>query len=872
MKRFGVAWLAAVAAVAASAGAQTLEVSVETREIYAGMPFTLLLSARGFDEQPAPAEPELAINGCDVTYIGMTPSVSQQITIVNGRRSESREVTFVYRWRVRAPSAGRYTVPALTLSEGTKSAASPAAAFDVDDLERTADMVVRMRLPERPVWVGETFDGAIEWLLARDVESYEFAVPLFEIDAARIEGETVGGRTRSFRIGARVVDLPMQQDRVRENGIDYARIRFPFLATVTRAQSFDLDPVSVVARMEAGGTRGFFDFPSFGRPRGALFRASGERRQLVVRPLPQSGRPDNFVNAVGGGFSIDVQASRTVVSIGDPIELTVSVRGNGELEGLSLPPLLGEGALPSALFSIPEAAAVGSVDRATRTKTFTVTARILSAEVREIPPIDFTYFDPNRGEYVTVSSQPVALSVAGGNVVGAGDVTAAAAPALAPVPESPRAASPVLLIGADMALSAPDRTLAQPWGVTVAPVPMALLYLLPLALGVLRVWQVRTARRRNRRREIVRARREVERVLRSGGAAREIAPRALNAMRVLARLTDREGALGDRALERLETSAFDPVAAGEPLDAEIVASVVALAREWARAGEAVAPSARVALYVAFGVAAVLTIDAGTAAAASDVQPAAQAGLAETHGVEVGRHAYGQALEERDPVRRARHFADAERALREVAAARPTPELLADWGNAALGAGDAGHATLAFRRALALQPNHERAAKNLAWLRDRAPPWLPRPASGGALDSLLFWRDLLSVPQRFWIAGAAFALAVLMLTPWPTRRMRLLRRLSAVPIAVWIVAAGSALLSEAATPEGVVLSDAEPLRSADSTGAGLAFAHPLPAGTEVSIVETRDGWLRIALADGTPGWIRANSVARISDPELRARGL
>ena len=235
-------------------------------------------------------------------------------------------------------------------------------------------------------------------------------------------------------------------------------------------------------------------------------------------------------------------------------------------------------------------------------------------------------------------------------------------------------------------------------------------------------------------------------------------------------------------------------------------------------------------------------------------------------IERGRQVYGRALEEQDPVRRARHFAAAELALREAAAARPTPELLADWGNAALGAGDSGRATLAFRRVLALQPDHERAGKNLAWLRDRAPPWLPRPAGGGALDSLLFWQDLFSVSQRYWIAGSAFALAVLLLTPWPIRRTRLLRRLSAVPIAVWAVAAGSALLSGSASPEGVVVLDGVPLRSADSTGARLAFAHPLPAGAEVAVLEIRDGWLRIALADGTPGWVRANSIAPVQPSE------
>ena len=583
MRPRGVVLLLLFALLALAPRAQTLEVSVDSREIHAGLPFTLLLSARGFDEQAPPATPELLIDGCSITYLGMTDSVSQRIEIVNGRRSEWRDVTFVYRWRVTAPSAGRYTVPALTLSEGTKSAASRAATFDVADVERTADMVVRLRLPERAVWVGETFDGAIEWLVARDVESYELVVPLFELDAVRVESAADRGRTRSFSIAGRAVDLPMQQDRLRENGIDYARIRFPFRATVARADAFDLDPVSVVARLESAGSRGVFDFPAFGRARGALFKASGERQQLVVRPLPESGRPPNFVNAVGGGFSIEVQASRTVVSVGDPIELTFRIRGDGELEGLSLPPLVGEGGLPPTLFSVPATAAVGSVDAAARSKTFAVTARVLSAEVREIPPIAFPYFDPNRGEYVTVSSRPIALSVAGGNIVDATDVTAAAPPSAVVLDtDSPPAVSPATLVGADMSLSAAHRTLVRPWGASVAPLPMALLYLLPLALVGLRVWQMRTAPRRGQRREIARARRELERVLKSEASGREVAPQALNAMRVLARLTGQEGAIGANALERLETTAFDPAASSEPLDGEVVGELLALARQWSR--------------------------------------------------------------------------------------------------------------------------------------------------------------------------------------------------------------------------------------------------------------------------------------------------
>jgi len=170
-------------------------------------------------------------------------------------------------------------------------------------------------------------------------------------------------------------------------------------------------------------------------------------------------------------------------------------------------------------------------------------------------------------------------------VVGAADVTAdAPAPAVPATDPARPAANSAALMGADMSLSATNRTLALPWGSTVRALPMALLYLLPLVIVGLRVWQTHTAAGRGRRREIARARREVERVLESGGSARETAPQVLNAMRALARLTGHENALAAGALERCETSAFDPASAGEPLDGDLAVAIRSLAHDWARRG------------------------------------------------------------------------------------------------------------------------------------------------------------------------------------------------------------------------------------------------------------------------------------------------
>ena len=842
--------IAAVALGCVGASAQSLRLEVDTEEIHAGLPFVLSLSASGFEEEPEPAAPELAIDGCTVTFLGMSPSVSRQIQIVNGERSEWTDVTFVYRWRIQPERAGRYVVPPLTVVQGIREAVSRAASFEATDVERATDMFVRMLLPDRPVWVGETFEAAVEWRIARDVESYEFVVPLFDIEHLRFETLPDGGRTVTFAAGASEVELPMQRDTVVEDGVSYTRLRFTARVSAGRPGTLDLAPVRVAARLQSGTYRDAFGFR---RARTALFEARGERRRLVVRALPEADRPPDFVNAIGTGFSIDVAASRSVVQVGDPIDLTVIVRGDGDLEGLSLPPLDASGGLPPELFSVPDTPPFGVVDERANAKTFDVTVRVRSAEAREIPPVAFSYFDPVAGAYATARSRPVALAVRSGNVVGAADVTAHGAPVeagagtAAPIPS---AASTGSLVGADMSLSAPALTLVPAWGAQASRVPIALLYLLPLLGAALHFAWMRTSARRRRGRDIARARRAVEAALDSGAPAREASPGVLRALRALAVAAGREGAIDHVLAERLETTSFDPSAGSAPLDAETVAAVREIVRDL-RAGRDWRGANGLAITLG---SALWLVSAGPAEAQSE---------ASVRALEQARGTYGAALAESDRVRRTRLFAGAERGFRDLAAERPdAPDLLVDWGNAALGAGDRGRAVLAWRRALAVEPGNERAVRNLAWVRDRAPIWLPRPAAGGALDSLLFWCGRLSVAQRHWVGAGAFAFAVALVIPWSRRRAKALRRLAAVPFVVWVTATGSAVLSTNGPDAGVLLADGATLRSADSVGAPPAFGNPLPSGTELTVLEERAAWVRAALADGTQGWLPSSGVARV----------
>ena len=915
--------------------AATASLSVDTRTIHAGMPFTLTLSARGFEEHPAPAAPELAVEGCTVTWLGVSPSVSTQITIVNGQRTEERDVTFNYRWRVLPATAGTYRLPPLTVEQGGVAATTPAATFQATEVPDTTDMIVRMRLPGDDVFVGETFDAAVEWLLAREVESYEFAVPLFELDGAEVEAAPGAGRKVPFAAGAGEVSLALERGREVVDGRQYTRFVFPARITLARSGVFDLDPVRVAARLQTGEERDRFGFRN---PRYELFRAEGRPRRLMVRALPVSGRPASFVNAVGRGFSIEVAASRTIVSVGDPIDLTIRLRGDAPLEGLSLPPLDGPQGLPAALFGVPEGSVAGSVDAQTNSKVFEVTVRVRSDEAGEIPPIAFSWFDPRAREYRTARSRPIALSVERAELVGAREVVTAADSPLAESRREPSEgaaaagtapAATATLIGADMSLSSPAETLARPWGSGDIRIALGVLYGAPVLALPIAWWLARTRRRRTHRREVRSALRAVERALACGAPAREAAPAIIAAMRRLAEAAGVERAAAAAALEPLETRAFDPAVAGSRVAADLVEELRIAAHAWSRGARA-GSTATVPVWVLAAVLAAVAVpgpgatdstlspgasnsaqspvatdpalspvatdlalspvaaDSALSPVATDsalspeatdpalspeatdlaLSPEAADSARAAHAADSllaeARALYAQSLGESVRADRVRRFAAAENAYRRLAAANPdAPRLQADWGNAALGAGDTGRAVLAWLRALRVMPDHERALANLAWVRGRMPEWLPAPAATGAWESLLYWRGRMTAAQLHLVGAAAFAAGVLALAGRLLAGQRALRALAVPLLAVWAIAAASAWTARPPAGEAVVMRDEVTLRSADSAGAAPAFGRPLPAGTEVTVVETRDAWVRVKLADGTAGWLAASVVEPVA---------
>lgn len=226
--------------------------------------------------------------------------------------------------------------------------------------------------------------------------------------------------------------------------------------------------------------------------------------------------------------------------------------------------------------------------------------------------------------------------------------------------------------------------------------------------------------------------------------------------------------------------------------------------------------------------------------------------------------YARALEESDRDARLAIFARAESGFVSVAGRHAkNPALQLNIGNAALQAEHLGQAVLAYQRALRLDPDASAARQNLAHIRSLLPSWVPRPEPSEGFEALFFYRQLPSA-LRFDLAAGCFLFAALNFAISIRRREGAWRGVAYLAGVVWLVLLTSVVFDwrSEESNSAVIMKDETLARSADSRLAALALPNPLPAGTEVEILEEREPWVRIRLHNGRDVWILGSSVTRV----------
>jgi len=125
---------------------------------------------------------------------------------------------------------------------------------------------------------------------------------------------------------------------------------------------------------------------------------------IAIEPLPEAGRPARFTGAVGR-FTVRADASTRELTAGEPLTLTLTIEGEGNCERFEAPPL----------DELEGFHVLGRLEeRGSRRRRIVCEIAPLSAEVKRVPPLSFTFFDPSppagyrmlRTEEITLAVRP----------------------------------------------------------------------------------------------------------------------------------------------------------------------------------------------------------------------------------------------------------------------------------------------------------------------------------------------------------------------------------------------------------------------------------------------------------------------------------
>jgi hypothetical protein len=136
--------------------------------------------------------------------------------------------------------------------------------------------------------------------------------------------------------------------------------------------------------------------------------ATAEPLEITITPFPEEGKPDSFNGNIGVfSWKVELQPSRSVM-VGEKIKISCTATGKGNLEMVNLPDIKTQKGFQGS-FAFGDLMPEGQFDQTQ--KRFEFEIRPLTTDIKVIPSIEFSSFDPEQSKYSTFKSEPIPITV-----------------------------------------------------------------------------------------------------------------------------------------------------------------------------------------------------------------------------------------------------------------------------------------------------------------------------------------------------------------------------------------------------------------------------------------------------------------------------
>ena len=396
---FILSFIAFPSVVAAQRGSVELQVPAGAMEVGEATTIQLICRNTGVPSAPEAVVPD----GLDLRLLNTTPSFSSMTRIINGRRSS--EETHTFTMKLTALTEGTHMLGPITITAGgaTYSTAPRRIVVRRTDVGSGPDgdrfILVDLQVTPRSLYVTQTYTATL---------------------TISIRKVKIDGRIHNFDMLRQVLDLNSSQLSVFARGraerserwlsdSNRNRHRYEVFRVVQKIRAEEVGevmvgPVFLKANYPTRVRRGFFGRIDVAQYREEFARA--DNISVTVKAPPQEGRPASYNGAIGR-FTMDVEVRPTRVERGEPITLAIAIRGT-PLGGVAGPDLTGHPELASR-FDFTKDEMVGDLEG--NAKIFRRAVFPKQSGHQTIPPLIWSYFDPNLERYVTLESPPIDIVV-----------------------------------------------------------------------------------------------------------------------------------------------------------------------------------------------------------------------------------------------------------------------------------------------------------------------------------------------------------------------------------------------------------------------------------------------------------------------------
>ena len=349
---------------------------------------------------------------------GPFSSSSSSVQIVNG--SVTKSTTHTYSFYLRAIKEGSFTIPAATITVNKKKIKSTTEEIKVvkdtrvmsgdgsvsNNNSGTQDVFLEASPNKKTAYIGEQ--------ITLKYKIY-YTIPISQLTISKAPSYS----------GFWMKDVTdnngtLQQSSIVRNGTEYHVATIQEIVLIPqKAGTLTIDPldISCIAqiRNENRQSRGYDPFDNFfGDIMGSSYTnvkkdIKSQPIDIEVKALPTKDKPSSFKGAVGQ-FTITSSIDKTEMKSNDAFTVTYSVSGNGNIELLEL---------PKPVFPPDFEVYDPKITTSTKNNSYGISGT-KKAEYVVIPrvsgdftinPVELSYFDPAKNQYVILNSDKYELHV-----------------------------------------------------------------------------------------------------------------------------------------------------------------------------------------------------------------------------------------------------------------------------------------------------------------------------------------------------------------------------------------------------------------------------------------------------------------------------